>query len=408
MAASSSACIPKQSWENPKLNSEADKLVLQKDDTFESAPLQDDRGRFGLNFHSNKYSYYAAPLVKDNLTARNSSYHESFSVTSHDSHSNARISAFGTMMEEKKNDVMQSDPSSRDLLYSHPTQSLYFGSSSWNTNAHRTQNFWESGQEHRASVPSSLQRIIPPVSHSISETPSLNHNSRDTGPANYKPMFSSFDWEPSVPFCPSHEITRKLLLKDKLYDPVRDSIDAKDDKDGKKIISPSDQGSSVKDINARSSNLKEEEKLLNSAHAGNSKEDNILTSSGDNKLKYEKARDEPLLEVGGVRKNDQVDVNTKEGSHSRSESTDFKIFQLALIEFVKELVKPTWREGFLSRDAHKLIVKKAVDKILVSIPHEQIPKTSEATDLYLSASQPKIAKLVEVGPFTKLVDNFLS
>lgn len=381
MAASSSARIPpQQSWENPNLKSETEKLVLPKDDIFES-----DRGRLGLNFHLTNYGYYASPLVKDNLTARNSSYHGKFSFPQ-----------------------QRSEHSSGDLLYSHPTQPSYLGSSSWNTTARGAHNFWESGLEHRASVPHSSQRTIPPVSHSVSETLSLNHNSRATGPANYNPTFSSLDWEPSAPFVPSHEITRMLLSKAKLYDPVRDSIDDKDVEAAKRKNSHSDQGSSVKDINMQSNILKEEEKPMNSENAGHIKEDNILTSSGDDKRKLDKAKDEPVSEGVGFSKKDEVAVNRKLENQTQSESNDSKIFQFALIEFVKELVKPTWREGFLSRDAHKLIVKKAVDKVLISIPPDQIPRTTESTEFYLSSCQPKIAKLVEVSLFTKLVNHLLN
>lgn len=412
VAASSSACIPpQQSGENLKLNSETGKLVLREDDTFGSAPLQDDRGSFGHNLHLDNYSHYATPSVKGSLIGRSSAYHGSFSITSHDNHHNTRISAFGRTLEEmiiKKSDIVQSDPRVADSPYSHPRQPLSFGSSSWNTNAQGTQNFWERSLERHASVSSSLQQSIPPVSRSESESLSRNHIFRDKGPANYKTMFSSFDWEPSLPFRPSHAITQNLLLKECLYDPIRDSIDQKDVRDGRMKFSHSDQGSSVKNVNAQSNSLQEEEKLLSSVHAGDTMKDNILTSSCDDKLKFDEARDATVLEVDGSGKNDETDVDLKRDGHMQSESKALKYFQSALIEFVKELVKPTWREGFLSKDAHKLIVKKSVDKVLSTLEPHQIPSTGESIKLYLSSSQPKLAKLVEVSLFTKWVANIQS
>ena len=74
-------------------------------------------------------------------------------------------------------------------------------------------------------------------------------------------------------------------------------------------------------------------------------------------------------------------------------------FHAALVDLIKELLKPTWHEGHLNKDAHNTIVKKAVDKVLGTIQPHQIPITFESVKLYLSSSQPKIARLVEVRVF---------
>ncbi|KAL0369310.1 UNVERIFIED_CONTAM: Zinc finger CCCH domain-containing protein 55 [Sesamum calycinum] len=66
------------------------------------------------------------------------------------------------------------------------------------------------------------------------------------------------------------------------------------------------------------------------------------------------------------------------------------------IEFVKDILKPTWKEGKMSREVHKTIVKKVVDKVTGTIQVDHIPKTQEKVDQYLSYSKPKIAKLVQV------------
>lgn len=79
------------------------------------------------------------------------------------------------------------------------------------------------------------------------------------------------------------------------------------------------------------------------------------------------------------------------------ESKALKHFRFKLIDFIKDLVRPTWHRGQLSKDAHNFIVKKSVDKVLSTLEADQIPSTEEAMHHYLSISQPKIAKLVQVG-----------
>ncbi|KAI3865487.1 hypothetical protein MKX03_020625 [Papaver bracteatum] len=72
-----------------------------------------------------------------------------------------------------------------------------------------------------------------------------------------------------------------------------------------------------------------------------------------------------------------------------------RMFKFALVQFVKEILKPTWKEGQMSKDAHKTIVKKVVDKVTSTIQAAQIPQTQEKTNQYLSYSKPKLTKLVQ-------------
>lgn len=72
-----------------------------------------------------------------------------------------------------------------------------------------------------------------------------------------------------------------------------------------------------------------------------------------------------------------------------------KHFRAALVELVKELLKPTWHEGLLMRDAYKMIVKKAVEKIINSLTPDQVPDTTESINQYFSVSETKVAKLIE-------------
>ncbi|KAK7353632.1 hypothetical protein VNO80_19083 [Phaseolus coccineus] len=72
-----------------------------------------------------------------------------------------------------------------------------------------------------------------------------------------------------------------------------------------------------------------------------------------------------------------------------------RAFKFALVEFVKELLKPTWKEGQITKDDYKIIVKKVVDKVTGSMQGANIPQTQEKIDNYLSFSKPKLNKLVQ-------------
>ncbi|KAK4439968.1 protein FRIGIDA-ESSENTIAL 1 [Sesamum alatum] len=333
-------------------------------------------------------------VVKENKGAYKGNFSNS-SITAQDNHHNTRISAFGSTLQEmigKKSDIEHKGPRSTELSHSHSRQPLSFGSSSWNTSALGTQNLLKSVVERHASVSSSLKRSISSVPGSESENLAGNHVFKDTDLDKYKTKIS-YDWEPSAPFCPSHAITRNLLLKESLRDPVRDSIERPVVKDEQLTFSNSEQGSNAKNVDVPS-NGSQEEKLLNSVHVGDTVKDNIFLSIYDNKLNDNPGH-KTELKVDGSDKNNEADVDLKGAGQLQSELKAFKYFQSALIEFVKELVKPTWREGLMSKDAHKLIVKKAVDKVLSTLQPHQIPSTAESINLYLSSSKTKLAKLVE-------------
>ncbi|VAH08824.1 unnamed protein product [Triticum turgidum subsp. durum] len=70
-------------------------------------------------------------------------------------------------------------------------------------------------------------------------------------------------------------------------------------------------------------------------------------------------------------------------------------FRIHLAEHVKELLKPIWKEGKLSKDAHKLIVKKSIDKVLATVDLHQVPATKELITDYITMSGTKIEKLVK-------------
>ncbi|KAF5958935.1 hypothetical protein HYC85_000144 [Camellia sinensis] len=79
-----------------------------------------------------------------------------------------------------------------------------------------------------------------------------------------------------------------------------------------------------------------------------------------------------------------------------NDSKGIWVFKFALVEFVKEMLKPKWKEGQISKESHKTILKKVVDKVIGSIQGAYIPDSQEKIDNYLSSSKQKLTQLVEV------------
>ncbi|KAJ0765548.1 putative transcription factor C3H family [Helianthus annuus] len=90
----------------------------------------------------------------------------------------------------------------------------------------------------------------------------------------------------------------------------------------------------------------------------------------------------------------EVEGKVDEGNMGNDEKA-MRGFKIALVEFVKEILKPTWKEGKMSREVYKTIVKKVVEKVTSTMQGVQIPRTQEKTDQYLTFSKSKITKLVE-------------
>lgn len=103
-------------------------------------------------------------------------------------------------------------------------------------------------------------------------------------------------------------------------------------------------------------------------------------------------KDQETGHLKDMNADDQVD----DGKRNKDDK-GMKMFKFALVEFVKELLKPTWKEGNMSREAHKTIVKKVVDKVTGAMQGPHLPQTQEQVDHYLSFSKPKLTKLVHVS-----------
>ncbi|KAK6123129.1 hypothetical protein DH2020_043125 [Rehmannia glutinosa] len=90
---------------------------------------------------------------------------------------------------------------------------------------------------------------------------------------------------------------------------------------------------------------------------------------------------------------DQVKSSGKKRKGKDSKS--MKIFKISVATFVKEVLKPSWRQGNMSKEAFKTIVKKTVDKVSGAMKsHHHIPKSQAKINHYIDSSRGKLTKLV--------------
>ncbi|XP_050220792.1 uncharacterized protein LOC126671121 isoform X2 [Mercurialis annua] len=84
--------------------------------------------------------------------------------------------------------------------------------------------------------------------------------------------------------------------------------------------------------------------------------------------------------------------NGKSGNDKESRST--KLFKACLADFVKEVLKPSWRQGNMSKEIFKTVVKKTVDKVAGAMSRRRIPKSKPKINQYINSSERKLTKLV--------------
>lgn len=268
----------------------------------------------------------------------------------------------------------------------------------------------------------------------------------------YISKIRSYDWEPSVPFRPSFFITSmNVSSPGNLYDPLRDSIEIPNIGDGSLKASLLIQGSSIQAssqvrtygdsavVGKHISDLNDEKSSV-SSHENEPYKNSVLrekdclateteTTSGTNYqngkvgvgqhtfsvediMKREKKRTEhdarhhgegsrlKKKREGKDKNINEMEVDFQMDSSVNKETKVLRNFRAALVDLVKELLKPSWHEGRLSKDAHIMIVKKSVDKVVSTLEPHQIPTTEDSAQQYVSSCRMKIAKLVNVSvPF---------
>ncbi|KAK8486003.1 hypothetical protein V6N13_028595 [Hibiscus sabdariffa] len=152
-------------------------------------------------------------------------------------------------------------------------------------------------------------------------------------------------------------------------------------------------------------------KLLASSLSANNGDDrhNDISKREPDLDRHKPKQLEPVASCKGKKENGVEETKKAEGENGPSENVDaddrtdegkkskdgkgIRAFKFALAEFVKDLLKPTWKEGHIGKEAYKNIVKKVVDKVIATVTN--IPQTPEKIDQYLSFSKPKLGKLVQ-------------
>lgn len=93
----------------------------------------------------------------------------------------------------------------------------------------------------------------------------------------------------------------------------------------------------------------------------------------------------------------EIEIEQVKPSGEKKKSKDsrsMKLFKICVANFVKEMLKPSWRQGNMSKEVFKTIVKKTVDKVSGAMKSHQIPKSKAKIDHYIDSSQRKLTKLV--------------
>ncbi|KAJ1394038.1 putative pinin isoform X1 [Sesbania bispinosa] len=224
----------------------------------------------------------------------------------------------------------------------------------------------------------------------------------------YKSKIHSYDWEPSVPFRPSFFITSmNVSSPGDLYDPLRDSIEIPNIGDGSLKASLLIQGSSIQGssqvrpygdsaaVGKRMSDLNEDKSSVSSHNRIYKNEPNrscdphekdclateteITSGTGVNYQNGKISAGQHTFGVEDITKAEkewtehdarhhgegsehkrrrvekdkkihEMDVDFRQMTVMQKEMKALKYFRAALVDLVKELLKPSWHEGRLSKD----------------------------------------------------------
>ncbi|MCD7468638.1 hsp70 nucleotide exchange factor fes1 [Datura stramonium] len=440
-----------QSGENLKLK--GDKELHMRMDGPSSTP---DVGResLGCKPYLAGYSTSSSPLLKDSSLHKKSPHDSKLSsVLLSDSYQNTVVSPYASGFDGMNHKRYRSVFENHSLrVFNESVDRLsHHCSSSRNIDALDDQKCLDGSQEYSSSRSTSLQHQSIAFPSSKTELSRIDL-SRDTRPSSdYRTMAYSDDWEPSVPFRPSFLLSQMIGCPESLYDPIRDSIDQSNVGDGPSKFSLCGKGEPVLTKHMQSNadpvstgtlgpeqssnkvpisghiyhrdvlpdNLSEKDLSTNetdTADTAVAHQENLNTSSKEEKysrsanprgvakadkqnlsteLPQSRPRKKTQSESERLRHGNEIDIDWKKDRSVNKESRVLKNFHAALVEFVKELLKPAWSEGLVSKDAYKMIVKKTIDKVVNSLHPNQIPGTAESIREYLDICQPKLAKLIE-------------
>ncbi|KAL5544642.1 hypothetical protein UlMin_008426 [Ulmus minor] len=184
------------------------------------------------------------------------------------------------------------------------------------------------------------------------------------------------------------------------YDPLFDSIEQSSNVSKKREHGQKGDPSADSDIEEKHSGS---HKLLDSEENNRDKAVAAVasTSSPDND-EYGETADAEVGDVENESQSNVVGVDTEgematkksPGKKKKKDSRSMKLFKIAIADFVKDILKPSWRQGNMSKESFKTIVKKTVDKVSGAMKGKRVPKSQEKINQYIESSQRKLTKLV--------------
>lgn len=251
--------------------------------------------------------------------------------------------------------------------------------------------------------------------------------------SNNKKVYSH-DWEPSEPFRASFTIPPYILpSSDALYDPFTDIENPEDrspkaqsstkGKDAQKKSGQQKDGDSASnDKNSSCSQNQFQETVVRKNLEAHGVVEGVATSVVDQNDASATTPSKEISSSAAVENRVVLKRSKPAGheswhrsdgsSHQKKLKTDemdgevrsdagtkvMRQFRTAVVETIKDMLKPLWREGRLSKDVHNMIVKRATEKIVsAAVQLHQVPTNSESVEKYLSMSSTRIVKLVEVS-----------
>lgn len=178
------------------------------------------------------------------------------------------------------------------------------------------------------------------------------------------------------------------------YDPLFDSIEPSAES-LKKQSKQEDHAADNSDIMLRISGSK---KVLGAVAGASSSETDEFGETADAEVLAAEAGSQSILNDGaeGSAGDVEIDQVRRDGKSKKTkDSRSMKLFKVEVASFVKDMLKPSWRQGNMSKEAFKTIVKKTVEKVSGAMKGHRVPKSKAKIDQYIDRSQRKLATLVE-------------
>ncbi|KAL8150626.1 hypothetical protein V2J09_020434, partial [Rumex salicifolius] len=243
---------------------------------------------------------------------------------------------------------------------------------------------------------------------------SEHENSYSLARAPFEGQNVAYGASPVIPSPHSSRAGGQTLAKSggDQYDPLFDSIEPSAES-LKKPIEPEDRAADNSDIMLRLSGsmpvdlkVKRKKKVVGVDSAATSSETDEFGETDHAEVIAVEAGSQSNLNDSAEGSAGEVEIDQvkREGkSKKNKDSRSMKLFKVELASFVKDMLKPSWRQGNMSKEAFKTIVKKTVEKVSGAMKGHRVPKSKAKIDQYIDRSQRKLTALVEVISISLIV-----